>query len=133
MPSQTCIRLQLCHYPLSQTKETTLSLSFERIERVGIIQANNFLVMQSSIRKLSLQFSKCEWKSEMIMRKLYIKRKDNEKVVDSRVKNKPFPSSKPAIVTRRVVDRQILILLYLVEKTGLEPATYRLRTCRSTR
>ena len=40
----------------------------------------------------------------MIMRKLYIKRKDNEKVVDSRVKNKPFPSSKPAIVTRRVVS-----------------------------
>ena len=104
MPSQTCIRLQLCRYPLSQTKETTQSLSFERIERVGIIQANNFLVMQSSIRKLSLQFPKCEWKSEMIMRKLYIKRKDNEKVVDSRVKNKPFPSSKPAIVTRRVVS-----------------------------
>ena len=43
-------------------------------------------------------------KPEMIMRKLYIKRKDNEKVVDSRVKNKPFPSSKPAIVTRRVVS-----------------------------
>ena len=40
----------------------------------------------------------------MIMRKLYIKRKDNEKVVDFRVKNKPFPSSKPAIVTRRVVS-----------------------------
>ncbi len=29
---------------------------------------------------------------------------DNEKVVDFKVKNKPFPSSKPAIVTRRVVS-----------------------------
>ena len=40
----------------------------------------------------------------MITRELYIKCKDNEKVVDFRVKNKPFPSPKPAIITRRVGD-----------------------------
>ena len=64
----------------------------------------------------------------MIMRKLYIKRKDNEKVVDSRVKNKPFPSSKPAIVTRRVVDQQIDSRKSKMEPMGLEPTTFRLRT-----
>lgn len=128
MPSQTCIRLQLCCYPLSQTKETTLSLSFERIERVGIIQANNFLVMQSSIRKLSLQFSKCEWKSEMIMRKLYIKRKDNERVADSRVKNKPFPSSKTRDCNEKSCRSTIDSRKSKMEPMGLEPTTFRLRT-----